>query len=421
MTDNALLQKLNTTCYVVIILIIVFFASITLVANQSFDGRGLGDYWLNYQYSVTVDKTLSYIPDFLYPPPGIIFRIILANVGFEASAILWIALMIISTFASIAAMLYLLDLSEHPYKYVLTFIALASVEYYIEWDLKSLNSNLIYLSLLLGSLVFIKKSKPSLAGFLLASSVALKLYSIVLLPYLLLKRQYRCFAASILFLLLFFVLLPTAYYGVNDFIIISKSWFRTVAATSNINFPFECRAYLVSLHRTLLALLTVRGGENITNLADLSEETVFIASRFLQLIWLLCVAFYFIQIVRKPESMRELSRDFIADVSVLSLMVLPLSPQLQPHHGVVMLIPAVLVVKLIFDESQPKSLRKVLLPVPLLCFLILKFGPSGALRGIGMMITILLFFIAMIVIKKLGKNANNDNYCLQSFFTQNNG
>ena len=87
------------------------------------------------------------------------------------------------------------------------------------------------------------------------------------------------------------------------------------------------------------------------------------------------------------------------DAGTLILLLLPFSPALQPHHGVVMLIPAMILVGVASDARKPRSLRSVSSVIVLACYIELQFGPSLALRGLGMMCTLLLFMSGLILIR----------------------
>jgi hypothetical protein len=87
------------------------------------------------------------------------------------------------------------------------------------------------------------------------------------------------------------------------------------------------------------------------------------------------------------------------DAGVLTLLVLPFSPALQPHHGVVMLTPALLLVSLTFDAAVPPALRWTSATILLAGYVELQFGPSLAIRGVGMTFCIVLYMSALILVR----------------------
>lgn len=396
------LKALNSLSLLAIVLYALWFTTSFQIRHQSLEVSRLIDYGLNYEQSLVVEKALAYPAwprGFLYPPPNVILRLGLGQIGLKVSAILWMGLLIASTLACLEALLYLLGLSRHPAKYVMAFLALCSVEYFIEWDLRALNGNMIYLASLLGALTCSYKARPRAAGFLLAGSIVLKVYSVVFLPYFLIKRQYRLCLATLLWLGFFFVVLPGTYFGPDNAWVVTENWVTTVLRSSDsLSLPFEYPAYLTSLHKTLLILLNERGGKGLHNVMNLGEDEVFGLTRWGQGIWLLLVAFYFLSTLRKPSDLHH-GKTLMMDAGALTLLILPFSPALQPHHGVVMLIPAVMLVSMSFDSTVPPALRWTSAAILLAGYVELQFGPSLAIRGLGMMICIVLYMSALILIR----------------------
>jgi len=366
------------------------------------DVRHTFDYGMNYERSLDVAAQLAYPPwavGFLYPPPNVVLRLGLGQLGFEVSAILWMGFLIVATLACFEASLYLLGLSKHPAKYGMALLALVSVEYFVETDLRTLNGNVIYLAVLFGALVLSHKSKEYLAGFCLAVSIGLKLYSVVFLPYFLFRRQYRLCLAATVWLGLFFFALPAAYFGADSAATLTRNWLSAMSSVgSNMAFPWEYVSYLMSTHRSLLTLLTEKGGRGVYNLMNLRHEEVFAITRAIQFLWLCFVAYYFWRSARN-RSQTPSGTVLMMDAGVLTLAVLPVSPVLQPHHGVVMLIPAILLVTMSIDSTRSASLRWSSLAVLLACAFESQFGPANALRGVSMLLVIALYMGALYLLR----------------------
>ncbi len=396
------LKVINSLSLLAIVLYALWFTTSFQIRHQSLEVSRLIDYGLNYEQSLVVEKALAYPSwprGFLYPPPNVILRLGLGQIGLKVSAILWMGLLIAATLACLEALLYLLGLSRHPVKYGMAFLALCSVEYFIEWDLRALNGNMIYLASLLGALICSYKAWPRAAGFLLAGSIVLKVYSVVFLPYFLIKRQYRLCLAALLWLGFFFVVLPGTYFGPGNARAVTENWITTVLRSSDsLSLPFEYPAYLTSLHKTLLILLNEKGGKGLHNVMNLGEEQVFGLTRWGQGVWFLLVAFYFLSTLRKSSELHH-GQTLMMDAGALTLLVLPFSPALQPHHGVVMLIPALMLVSMSFDPTAPSALRWTSAAILLAGYVELQFGPSLAIRGLGMMICIVLYMSALILIR----------------------
>ena len=397
------LKKVNAFSLLIILIFGAWYTMSHQVRRWSVNPKDWSDYSMNLNNSLDVINNLVYPPlsnGFFYPPPNLIIRVGLGELGLTASGILWTILLIISLFAVFESALYLLGLSNHPAKYLHALLALLLVEYWVEFDLRAINGNLLYLASLLLALVCSNKSKSFTGGFFLAFSIVLKLYSVVFLPYLLFKRQYRLCLASALWLGVFFVVLPIAYFGIDDAVALTMNWAQLVLnSRGNMDFPWEVKSYLISLHKTLLIVLTERGGHGQDNVMNLTESSVLFITQAAQFLWLMLVAFYF------WVSRRELPRDqagvgLIMDAGALTMLMLPLSPVLQPHHGVILLIPAIVLAAVALDSNQLSSLRRTILAIALTCGLATQFGPAGSFRGFGMMISVVLFLCALILIRK---------------------
>ena len=399
------LRKLNSLSVILILLFGVWYTTSHQVRRWSVDIKDWSDYSMNINLSLDVINNLVYPPlsdGFFYPPPNLLLRVGLGELGLEVSGILWILLLILSLFGIFEASFYLLGLSNHPAKYVFALLALMSVEYWVEFDLRALNGNLLYLVSLLLALVFSHKSSPYAAGFFLAFSIVLKLYSVVFLPYFLIKRQYRLCLAASLWLGVFFIALPIAYFGIHDAVGLTMNWVQLVLSSrGSMNFPWEVPSYLISLHKTLLILLTEKGGKGLDNVMNISEDRVLFITQVAQYLWLILVAFYFWSSCQKP--LRDHTGPaLIMDAGVLMLLTLPLSPALQPHHGVVLLVPAILLVAVVLDHKQPLFLRWSTLTLALTGGLTTQFGPCCSIRGMGMIISVVLFMSALILIRISG-------------------
>ena len=150
------LRAVNLLCLAAIVFYAGWYTCSFQIRHHAFGPADLLDYALNYERSLLVADRLTYpvwSSGFLYPPPNLVLRLTLGNLGLEASAVLWMALLIVATMGSIEVSLYLLGLSDHPTKYLIGLLALGSVSYYFEWDLKYLNGNVLYLISILGALV----------------------------------------------------------------------------------------------------------------------------------------------------------------------------------------------------------------------------------------------------------------------------
>jgi len=198
----------------------------------------MSDYAVNTWVSLYLckDPDHRYWSDFVYPPPAVLLWNGFAKLGYPAGAVTWLALLFTSLAGSFLLAMRITNkepapraLFEPPSGLILA-LAFAATEYYSLWDLHVVNTNSIYLFLVLIGLWCWLCNQRVLAGLLLAASVALKIYSIVFLPFLLLRREWRLASAMLLSLVLFFVAVPTSWFGIGGALEITRNWLHTVSS-----------------------------------------------------------------------------------------------------------------------------------------------------------------------------------------------
>jgi glycosyl transferase family 87 len=200
------------------------------------------------------------------------------------------------------------------------------------WDLRSLNCNMLYCVLLVLGLLALRNGWDITAGLALAASVALKLYPMLVVGYLLWIGRRRAFAATVGFLLVFFGLLPLVVFGPDSVVQAYASWIsqlRTAATTlQESDHPI-----LISIPFTL----TKRLG------ADTVRVQVLTATA--GLVWLAAVAAcLFAKGWRKQVTN---GWDLAVDGGVLVLTPVVISPYLEPYH----VVPALLLALALMQQA----------------------------------------------------------------------
>lgn len=369
-------EYLSAATLLVVVLLLCFGHS---RGAGRFDSTTLGDYTYNFEMSQRAAAQGSYDGlQFPYPPPGVWFRLALAKGGFLFGAGLWIFLLV----ASVGVTFYwLIDFlpGASPYRWRLALTAFLLVRYYLEWDLKALNCNFLYLALVVGTWRF-HSTRPTWAGTLLALSIALKLYSGLFLFYYVWRRQWRVVGSTVVVCLFLFVLLPAFAFGPSEALALTRSWWRQIQQTSDPNFPFVFHAYLISVPKTLLVLLTERV-PGISPEWAWSEEAVYGLTRSLQALWVMLFFASFAFARTAPDD----HWTTVAWGSSLLLAPLPFSPLLQPHHLVVTLPPTLLMLYAVLDATYSTRARIGWALVLVLGLFILEAGPAGTARGVGVL------------------------------------
>jgi len=348
--------------------------------------RDLNDYTLNLRHSDAVAQTREYAFGFTYPPPSVLFRVALGRLGFEIGGGTWIALSGISLLVAIVMSLKLAARWNSLGWGVLALAALVSVKYPFEFEFKFLNCNAMFLALVLAAAWQVDR-RPTLAGFLLSLSVALKLYSVVFIPWLFLTKRARVGTATLVFSIWWFVAIPSLFWGWNGAMEVYRSWMHRVWETGTDDFPIRYDAYLVSLHAATLAAVS-----RLTDFHPL--ETALWLSRFLQALWVIGVV-----VALSVRRSHQCDLGFATDVALLLLLPLPLSGQLQPHHAIVLLTSAVLLVSVAADRDALTSLRVLATIAVLGAFLLMELGPPRPWRGIALHAAIVLHVLGLIGLK----------------------
>lgn len=350
------------------------------------------------------DPDHRYWRDFVYPPPAVLLWNGFAKLGYPAGALAWLGLLFTSLTGSLLLAMRLTTTGPprqaviEPPNGVLLALAFAATEYYSLWDLHVVNTNSIYLFLVLIGLWCWLCNQRVLAGLLLAASVALKIYSVVFLPFLLLRREWRVALAMLLSLVLFFVAVPAAGFGIAGALEITRNWLHTVSSAGGPDYLLHYSGYKISLSWMAMLLLDPHASDGKLNVLDWSPPAVLWLVRLVQAAWVLLVGAYF-AFTRPLPFQSERGRLALAlDASVLLLLALPLSPFLQPPHPVVLLLPAIALLRYAFGGRAPANKRAgAALTVASGCLVELTHYPW---RGIGVMLTIALFFVGIWMVRR---------------------
>lgn len=302
------------------------------------------DYHLLYELSRHVVAHNAYPPGYPYPPPAVLLHYATAQFPFPVSAALYLVLTMAAALACWWVLLRLLRLERRPGGTAVGLLALVPSAYYFVWDLKSQNCNILFLLALLLGVYSLAGGRPRRAGFWLALSVSLKLFSGLLIPYVLWTGQRRAFAWALAFLGLFWVVLPVLVFGYPGAVEVYGSWLeqmRTVAADrADWSHPI-----LISLHNSAAWLAAHRGPAAAFTLNAVRAAWLGLALAALAASW------------RRASAPGD-AFGLLADVGLLTLAPIALSPYLEPYHPVPIAIPAALLAAAA-DRRQHPRLRLV--------------------------------------------------------------
>ncbi|QDU61442.1 hypothetical protein Pan216_22990 [Planctomycetes bacterium Pan216] len=363
--------------------------------TKGFVPENFGDRNLHTHQIKRVLGDASYWPEgeplraFSYPLPNVIGSWLFEQVFGSASSLVWLIMVTAAVPINLLLLMRLLDVSRHPYRWLIALVAVVSVKYVVEWDLRAVNCNGMYLALVLGALLALKHERGWTCGLLIALSAALKLYSVFFIPYFWWQRQWKALFATLAGIAVFFVLFPVAYLGWSDAWNMTMSWLATVRGLGQGTNVLELNVYVISPQFLLYHLL----GD------QLAPQTVAILTRLIQFAWMGLVT-AFLLLPRATGSELPKSWRLAMDAAALTMFPLMISPLFQPHHAVVTLLGAFLIARIIFDPSTSWKWRVGLASVLSAVLAIFEVGPSGDLRGAGIAGTFLLLLGTMAVIKR---------------------
>jgi Glycosyltransferase family 87 len=301
------------------------------------------DYRLLYEYSRQIVEQQTYPEKHAYPPPAILFHYATAQLSFPVSAGLYLAVTIAAAFACWWILLRMLRLNGRPGSFVLVLVALTASSSSFSWDLKSQNCNVIFLLAVLVGANFLASGRALGAGFWLAFSFSLKLFSVLLIPYLLWRGDRRALLWTMAFMAMLWVVLPACVFGWTGAIEVYGSWLEQMNAVST--------SHVDASHPVLISLLNSAdwlSGHDV-------QATSLIVNSF-RIVWLVvCLAGLIASRLRIDVPGDAFG--LLADISVLILAPIAVSPYLEPYHTVPFAIPALLLLHAATDIRQHTGLR----------------------------------------------------------------
>jgi Glycosyltransferase family 87 len=351
------------------------------------------DYRILYEQSrkVVEEKEYAGHPIFPYPPSAVALLYGTAQLSFPLAAGLWLGITLVATAGTFALGTGSAGLSNCSCRWLLALVAFSLTEYFIQWDLRSQNCNMVYCFLLVAALAALRSDCTTLSGLLLAASIALKLYPVLIVPYLWLVGRRRAFGATLVFLLVFFVLLPSALFGLDAIAPLYRSWFnqmRIITATSS-----------QSDHPILIAIphffARKLGPDSMLATWVMGGLTV---------VWLGAVAMCLFagRKERNDERDKGGKKDpgdlrFFADAGILALTPVVISPYLEAYHVVLAIVPILALMKLALDSRESAVIAGVALAAGWLSLRIA--GIEMVYRGLGVYVQTSLIVLALAAIR----------------------
>jgi hypothetical protein len=324
------------------------------------------DYHILYDASRYVADTHRYPTayPYPYPPPAAAVQAASAVLPFGAAAAVWLALTGCAAAASYFALARTLGLPRRPGALAALPLAHLAVAYYFQWDMRSVNCNLIVLAAVLFGCAALAAGRDAAAGFWFAAGVALKVFPVLVLPYLAWRKRWRALAWGVAFSAAFWGAVPLAAFG-SGFADVYAGWAGELTRAADP--AQQTHPILISLNKAA---------------AHLAAGTA-VPARVV--VWAVCVLWVAVGLGGAAASRSSRPRDGFAALAHVSLLVLgpvAVNPYLEPYHLVPLAVPAVLVLAAALDGTQRAGVRVVAAVGFVLGLAILKASSPWALRGL---------------------------------------
>lgn len=259
----------------------------------------------------------------------------------------------------------------------------------ISWDLRNANSNLVYLGLVMAG-YGLSGRMPIVAGLLTGLSVSMKLYSGLLLGWLMVNGPRRMFYAGAIAMLALWVLLPLALFGFDGTVRLYTDWRAQVAKIADLAFHAEMLANretgppIVTLHKALV---------NLTG-TDFQSTVTHAWLWVLRAIWFATLVWYAWR-CRTCLLAKAPSRAALSDWTILLIAPLPFSPWLEPYHAIPLLVGGVLCSAIALDGQAERRDRTIAFAALATLAVFVAVRVPFAVRGLQILAQFLALTVAL--------------------------
>jgi len=292
------------------------------------------DYIIIYHDSHLIVSTHSYPQYFPYPPPAVVLLAATALFSLKVSAAIWLAVVGGAVAVSYWCLARILELRFGSGLMPVLLLAQLAGAYAIQWDMRSLNTNLVVLAAVLLGILSLVRGREIAAGCWVAFAVALKIIPVLLIVYFVWTRRYKAFASAILATIVLWVIAPFAVFG-TGVVDVYRSWFGEV---------MRAAAPDIGGHAILISFWKAVG---FTGRTDANAATAIVV--VVLACWIVLGALAAIGALKAgPDRSRQA---LLADVAILVLGPAALSTYLEPYHVVALIVPAAVVARNLLDRS----------------------------------------------------------------------
>jgi len=225
-------------------LLLIFFALTFFILLFIFRvKKDMVDFEVNYKAGkrLQMAETLYRVEDghymFKYLPSSAFLYIPLSLLPLNTAKTIWYFTTIFCSLCLFYISYKLIPLEKRKNSYMLIFPAIILAKFFFrEIDLGQINTLVITILLVMIWIMSHPKNTTSsqnqtYAGLLWGFSIALKPYSVIFLPYFIVRKKWKSLLSGFCFLL-FALFIPVIYYGFQGNIIVLKEWFSTLSQST---------------------------------------------------------------------------------------------------------------------------------------------------------------------------------------------
>lgn len=357
-----------------------------------------GDASIIFQQSLTIAASGRYPAQialgnfnaiFLYPPPAVLIFAALARLGPTLFMTAVEALTFVALFAVARLCLSYEDRSVARLWPLLLLPVILLTYNPIEYDLFGRNVNLTILALTLSAFALLRRV-PIVSGVLLALAISLKLYSGLLLIWLLVFNR-KAAVSCIVALAGLWIVAPLLYWGGGGAVQMYRGWLDQLVIANG--------SWVYAMAGTGFGppLITLRLAASRLLAADPFGSEVRSLLLVLQGVWVCVLAVYGYRAWRRRAS-DGMWRATLADWFVLLVAPLPFSTWLEPYHAVALIPGFVLCMVLALDRSLGTGARSMLVLACLASAAVKELPIPFEMRGLVFTVQFTLVILALSVV-----------------------
>jgi hypothetical protein len=282
------------------------------------------------------------VGQYFFPPSNAILVHLYGLLDRDIAFRIYLVAELMAIGVTIWAWLRLAGAETHPNRALIILAAFLATHTYIHIEVRMHNANAVALGLVSLALAFPRRTMFSTGCY--AFSLAVKPQgSALVLPWMAWNRNGRWAAGALAWLVLWYGVLPAAWFGVADSVQLYREWIASLFAMAT----YDGRAQL-----------SVQAGVAALGQWDIADPVVRSTAFALQAGWIAALAVFFLPALRRRQPCSGMPA--ACELAAILMVGLPLGNHQQPARDIA-LLPAMLVIAAVtFDARRSPRLRAIL-------------------------------------------------------------